>query len=186
MTYTIVKRHRLSVTAIILLLALVSCGSGRTEAVDSTSGYLGPVEDLDLEALKGRVVVLNFWATWCSPCRIEIPDLVQLRKDFADKDLAIIGVSVDNRGSPEELETLLQHFVQRYEINYPVYLDADWKFSSRYDPAADYLQSVPTTVIIDQNGAIHDTHVGIPRDARGNVDPHGVLSRQVQALLDGA
>lgn len=179
------SRRRMPAVVLALLLAVGSCGSTRTETGAGTHGYMGSINDLDLSAYKGQVVVLNFWATWCTPCRIEIPDLVQMRKDFPEQDVAIIGVSVDARGTPDELASQLQRFVSRYEINYPTYLDSEQEFAAGYDPEADYMRFVPTTVLIDQNGAIHDTHLGVPRNARGQVDPYGVLASQVQTLLDG-
>ncbi|MDA0335293.1 MAG: TlpA disulfide reductase family protein [bacterium] len=169
-----------------LLLATISCGSRTAELPADAPGFQGSIDGFDLNAYKGRVVILNFWATWCTPCRVEIPDLIKLRKNFSEKDLAIIGVSVDARGEADKLDALLQQFVSRYGINYPVYLDSQQKLAAGYDPDSEYMRFVPTTVVIDQRGKIFDTHFGVPRNAQGKVDPYGVLGGQVQNLLDGA
>jgi thiol-disulfide isomerase/thioredoxin len=170
----------------LLLLAATDCGSKRAETLTEPAGYLGSIDGLDLSAYHGRVVILNFWATWCGPCRVEIPDLIELRSNFPEKDLAIIGVSLDARGTPDELDVSIRAFVGNYGINYPVYLDAEQKIAGRYDPGSEYMRYVPTTVVIDQQGQIFDTHFGVPRNAKGAVDPYGVLGGQVQNLLDGA
>ena len=170
----------------LLVLGAADCGSRTAEPAAESTGYRGDIDGLDLSSYKGRVVILNFWATWCAPCRIEIPDLIKLRQNFPEKDLAIIGVSLDSRGGPDELDVLLTQFISRYGINYPVYLDAEQKVAGRYDPDSDYMRFVPTTVVIDQRGEIFDTHFGVPRNAKGTVDPYGVLGGQVQVLLDGA
>mgnify|MGYP002640256078 CR=1 FL=1 len=186
MFVSMTPRLRPIVLLAVMLLGATSCGSGKADLPAESAGYQGSIDGFDLNAYKGRVVILNFWATWCTPCRVEIPDLIKLRKNFADKDLAIIGISVDARGEVDKLDALLQQFVSRYGINYPVYLDAQQKLAAGYDPDSEYMRFVPTTVVIDQQGKIFDTHFGVPRNAKGKVDPYGVLGGQVQNLLDGA
>ena len=63
---------------------------------------------------KGKVAIVNFWATWCGPCKIEIPDFVKLYDQYKDKGLVIVGISIDD--SPEQL----QAFMKEYKMNYPV------------------------------------------------------------------
>ena len=167
-----------------LLLGANACDSSRA-AQDPAPGYRGSIDGFALSAYQGRVMVLNFWATWCGPCHDEIPHLVRLREDFPEEDLAIIGISVDT-GRSRQIDAMLKLFIDYFGINYPIYLDGEQKFSAAYDPAAGYMRFVPTTVIIDQQGQIYDTHFGVPRNAAGKVDPYGVLGAQVQELLDGA
>ena len=167
----------------LLLLGAVGCDSSGA-APGPAPGYRGSIDGFDLSVYQGRVVVLNFWATWCGPCAIEIPDLVRLRQDFSEEDLAIVGISLDAIEA-DAIEPAIRRFVDRFEINYPVFLDGKQKFSGAYDPAG-YIRAVPTTVIIDQQGRVYDTHVGVPRNAAGKIDPYGVLGAQVQELLDGA
>jgi peroxiredoxin len=104
-----------------------------------------------LADLRGQVVVLNFFATWCGPCRQEIPDFVRLYERFRHKGLEIIGVSLDYEG-----EAILRPFVEHYGINYPIVLGTR-------QVVVDYggINGVPTTFFIDCNGTISDHFVGL-------------------------
>ncbi len=103
-----------------------------------------------LSDFKGKVVILNFWATWCPPCRKEIPTFISLQKQYGDKGLVIVGISLDEGGPG-----VVKPFVSRAGINYPVMM-GDQK------TAADYggIEVVPTTFIIDRNGRIAAEHQG--------------------------
>ena len=105
---------------------------------------------LSLAAYKSKVLVLNFWATWCGPCRAEIPDFIEAYKENKSRGLEILGISVDHM-TPE---TLLA-FVDRAGINYPVAL-ADRKIVEDYEPG-DY---IPATIVVDGKGVIRFRHVG--------------------------
>lgn len=107
-------------------------------------------EIVELEQLRGKVVVLNFWATWCGPCRAEIPGFLDAYKHYRDKGVEIIGVSLD-QGSEEEVRS----FVQRYEINYPVVI-GDGSIAKLYGG----IQAIPTTFFIDRSGKIRGKHIG--------------------------
>jgi cytochrome c biogenesis protein CcmG/thiol:disulfide interchange protein DsbE len=107
-------------------------------------------KDLKLADFKGKVLVLNFWATWCPPCRAEIPDFVEAYAANKDKGLEILGVSVDRMTADRLLP-----FVSKAKINYPVVL-ADAKIVQDYEPG-DY---IPTTIIIDKKGIVRRRHVG--------------------------
>ena len=107
-------------------------------------------KDLKLADYKGKVLVLNFWATWCPPCRAEIPDFVEAYAANKDKGLEILGVSVDRMTADRLLP-----FVSKAKINYPVVL-ADAKIVQDYEPG-DY---IPTTIIIDKKGIVRRRHVG--------------------------
>ncbi len=105
---------------------------------------------IKLSDFKGKVVVLNFWATWCPPCRREIPDFVALQKQYADKGLVIIGVSLDEGGA-----AVVKPFVKKIGINYPVVM-GDQKTIAAYGG----IQVVPTTFIIDKTGKVAAQHEG--------------------------
>src|SRR3990170_3643298 len=102
-----------------------------------------------LESSKGKVVILDLWATWCPPCRKEIPGFINLYKKYKDKGLEIIGVAFDENG-----QEVVPPFIKKMGINYPVYLDGG-------DIAEAYnLQAYPTTVIYGKDGKVANKHIG--------------------------
>jgi thiol-disulfide isomerase/thioredoxin len=105
---------------------------------------------LKLADFKGKVVVLDFWATWCPPCRAEIPGLVAIQKKYADQGLSIIGVSVDEQGP-----RVVKPFIARFAINYPVVMGNE-------KVLADYggISAIPTTFVIDRQGNVVAVHEG--------------------------
>ena len=130
----------------------------QTVANKSTRSKAAPdwqLKDLDgkpvkLSDFKGKVVILNFWATWCPPCRKEIPSFVSLQKHYRDKGLVVIGVSLDEKGPG-----LVKTFIAKMGINYPVVM-GDQKAADAYGGIA----VVPTTFVIDRNGKIAAEHQG--------------------------
>jgi thiol-disulfide isomerase/thioredoxin len=107
--------------------------------------------DVNLESFKGKVVVINFWATWCGPCRAEIPDLVELQDAYRG-DLVVLGVSVDD--TPEKLLP----YAAEFKMNYPVLVgNGHQDFQDAYGP----MWGIPVSVIIDRNGLIAVRHSGI-------------------------
>lgn len=92
---------------------------------------------------RGKVVVLNFWATWCPPCRQEIPDFVRLQKELGPRGVQFVGVSLDEEG-PQ----VVRDYMKDMEFNYPVIHD-DGTAHELYGP----IGSLPTTFVIDRNGA---------------------------------
>lgn len=108
------------------------------------------------ESLRGKVVVLNFWATWCPPCRKEIPDFVDLQREWGERGLVFIGVSMDHQG-----EAVVRAFADQYGINYPVAMG-----DQRIAEAFGGVEGLPTTFIIDRQGGIVARQVGYaPRAA---------------------
>ncbi|MDD3906390.1 MAG: TlpA disulfide reductase family protein [Candidatus Omnitrophica bacterium] len=101
-----------------------------------------------LAGFGGKVIILNFFASWCPPCRSEIPDFVELQKTYGDKGFTFIGVSlVDPKTSKD--------FAEKMGINYPVLVD-DGKVSTLYGP----VRSIPTTYLIDKNMKIVKMYIG--------------------------
>jgi peroxiredoxin len=122
--------------------------------------------EITLSEFRGQVVLINFWATWCVPCRIEIPHFVALHEKYRDRGLVILGVSVD-----ESTESLAS-FVTELEMTYPVLVAAKRRdLLEAYGPPAGF----PTSVLISRDGKICTQHVGLTDAA--------VLERQIQALL---
>ena len=105
---------------------------------------------VSLAQFKGKVVVLDFWATWCPPCRSEIPGYIALQKKYRDKGLVIIGASVDQDGP-----AVVKKFMADFHMNYPVVMADDDVVQAYGNPDA-----IPTTFIIDRTGKIRDKKVG--------------------------
>ncbi|MCH8011310.1 MAG: TlpA family protein disulfide reductase [Candidatus Marinimicrobia bacterium] len=110
-------------------------------------------ELVNLSDFKGKVIILNFWATWCGPCKMEIPGFVKLQKKYKD-DLVIIGISLDQRG-----ENVVLPFIERFGINYPI-LYGDSKVIRDYGG----IQGIPTTFVIDRNLVIQRKYIGYRSD----------------------
>lgn len=113
------------------------------------------LNDLDSKVLKssdftGKVVILDFWATWCRPCRMEIPGFIELQKQYADKGLVIVGVSLDQSGV-----SAVKPFMEKMGINYPIVLGDE-----TVTRAFGGIEGIPTTFIIDRTGNIVHKHVG--------------------------
>ena len=107
-------------------------------------------KDLSLASLRGKVVIVNFWATWCPPCRAEIPDLVALQSKYKDQ-LQIIGVSQD-----EAPPSTVAQFAAEHGMNYPVVMD-----TPEIERLFTNIHALPTSFIIDRDGRIAQRHVGM-------------------------
>jgi peroxiredoxin len=126
--------------------------------------------DLDGKTVKfsdfrGKVVILDFWATWCMPCRVEIPQFVELQKQYGDKGLAIIGVSLDEQ-EPE----VVKKFVKRLGVNYSIVI-GNQKVAEAYGG----IEGIPTTFVIDRGGRIVHGYIGY--------NDKGVFEKEMQSLL---
>lgn len=120
-----------------------------------------------LSDFRGKVVVLNFWATWCGPCELEIPWFVEFEQQYRSKGLEIVGVSMDEDGWQA-----IKPFIGQHRINYPVLLGND-SVGQLYGG----VDSLPTTFIIDRDGTVaYPPHVGL-------ADKSEYLG-EIEALLD--
>lgn len=108
-------------------------------ALDTIDG-----EILTLEDLQGNVIVLNFWATWCAPCRVEIPDLIEMQAELEDDGVRIVGVSLDHEGIE-----VIRSFAEDMGINYPIVID-DGEVADAYGG----IYALPTTILIDREGNV--------------------------------
>lgn len=108
----------------------------------------------------GKVVILDFWATWCGPCRMEIPGFIELQKQYADKGLVVIGISLDQDGA-----SAVKPFIEKMGINYPIVLGDEAVVS-----AFGGIEGIPTTFIIDRAGNIVRKHVGYAPKAEFEAD----------------
>ena len=104
-----------------------------------------------LSDYRGKVVLLNFWATWCGPCRIEIPWFIQFEKEFKDRGFAVLGVSMDDDGW-----NAVKPYIERMRLNYRVVM-GDSLVSDLYGG----VDSLPTTFMIDRQGRVARIHIGL-------------------------
>lgn len=120
---------------------------------------------VSLDSFRGHPLVVDFWATWCGPCKVEIPWFEKLHDQYASQGLEILGVSADDldKDDPAKLFTEkrdIADFAQKMHMNYPVLIDAD-SIANSYGG----LDALPTTFFIDKNGKIVASTVGLaPRD----------------------
>ncbi len=104
--------------------------------------------------VKGKIVLLNFWGTWCPPCRREIPDLIDVHQEGLDKDFLVVGVTLER--DIENAETNVKEFAKSRGIKYLNIIDKDQSIARAYGG----INAVPTTFIIDKKGKIVETLVG--------------------------
>lgn len=103
-----------------------------------------------LSDFKGKIIILDFWATWCPPCRAEIPGFIELYKKYKDKGVEIIGISLDEGGVRDVLP-----FIKEFGVNYTILI-------GNYKVTQDYggIRGIPTTFVIDRKGNIRAKYVG--------------------------
>lgn len=121
-----------------------------------------------LSALRGKVVLLNFWATWCTPCKVEIPWFVELQESRRSSGFEVLGVSLDDDGWKA-----VKPYVEARNVNYPVVL-GNQEITRLYGG----VPSLPTTLIIDRSGRIAAVHVGLCSKAEYEGDVRAVLSER--------
>ncbi len=140
------------VIKIISLLAVITLIIIGCNDKDAEAGQTG--DELTLTKLQGKVVVLDFWATWCPPCRKGVPDLIQLQNEY--DQVVVVGISLDaiSRGGATMNDVV--PFMKQYGINYPV-VKGDMNVIQQYGG----VQSIPTSFIIDRRGFVIARHVGL-------------------------
>ena len=108
--------------------------------------------DVDLATFKGNVILLNFWATWCGPCKIEIPGFIELQDEYGDQGFVVLGLSTDDTADE------IKPFADEFAVNYPmlVGLDED-DFQEAWGP----IWGLPMSFWIDRDGTWCKTHMGI-------------------------
>ncbi len=148
-------------------LTATSCGShpdeSGTETVEAAEGVqqLGVAPDfalkdadgreIKLSDFKGKVVLLNFWATWCGPCKIEMPWFVDFQRKYKDRGFSVVAVSLDEEGWE-----VVKPFVEQFKLNFPIVVGND-EVADRFGGVA----ALPTTLIIDKQGKIASRHTGL-------------------------
>src|SRR5688572_11631514 len=122
-------------------------------------------ESVHLASYKGKIILLNFWATWCPPCKVEIPDLIALQNEYKD-DIVVLGFSVDDTADQ------LKPFADEYQMNYQVLVGLGHEnIQEAYGP----MWGIPVTIIIDRDGTVAKKQSGIRSKEQ--------IEREIKALL---
>lgn len=120
-----------------------------------------------LSDYKGKAVLLDFWATWCGPCKIEIPWFTEFEQTYKDRGFAVVGVSMDEDGW-----TVVKPYLEEHRVNYRVLLGND-----EVGQAFGGVDSLPTTFLIDRSGRIAFVHIGLSTSKDG-------FKNEISQLLD--
>ena len=154
-------RRELLTSSAALLAARCGAGKAPDFAREDAAGATVRLSDY-----RGKVVLLDFWATWCGGCKVEIPWFIEFADAYKEKGLEVLGVAFDEEG----FETV-RPFLEERKVNYPVVI-GDEEIGELYDVAA-----LPKTLLIDRAGMVARTHVGlVDRD---------VFEEQILELLEG-
>jgi cytochrome c biogenesis protein CcmG, thiol:disulfide interchange protein DsbE len=159
-----------------IILTSIFSGAGTViPTVAAREGFLAPEIELDtlegeavqLSSLKGQVVIVNFWASWCSPCRIEMPAIQKIYATYHDLGVEVLAVNTTNQDDPGNVG----QFVSERGLTFPILLDYEGAVARRYA-----VRALPTTYIVGKDGIIQKMLIGGPL-------PEALLSSQIEQLI---
>jgi thiol-disulfide isomerase/thioredoxin len=152
---------------VLMLIALLALSTG-VSAQDTTKAPSLKLKTLQgsqfkLSEYRGKVVLLNFWATWCPPCRAEMPDLIKMQRDYRGQGLQVIGITYP----PAEISEVRQ-FARNLRVNYPIALG-----TTETKALFDQTETLPLTVVIDRQGNVRALIEGIllPQEFEQKIKP---------------
>jgi peroxiredoxin len=143
--------------SLLLLSSVAFAGVGKGQKAPDFSLPTLSGEKLSLSSLKGKVVIVDFWAQWCEPCKKELPQLEKLAKEFASKNVVILAVNLDK--SKDNAKRL----AQQLGLTLPVLLDPAGSVAATYD-----LPKMPTSFVVDKKGIVRFVHEGF--EGSGDVE----------------
>jgi peroxiredoxin len=141
----------ISVVLVVFLFTACAAQSEKRQKAPNFSLQTQNGKVIELSKLKGKVVLMNFWATWCPPCRAEIPDLIEVYNTYKSKGFEIVGIALDEDGWSK-----VAPYIEEVKINYPVVLGST-KVVQQYGG----IEAIPTTFIVDKKGYIVASQVGL-------------------------
>jgi peroxiredoxin len=153
-----------------MTLLLVNCTLAESSNLEGKQAPGWELEDasgskVKLSDFEGKIVLLDFWATWCPPCVQEIPGFIKLHEKYKDKGVAVVGVSLDQGGWQA-----VKPFIEKHKVTYPIVL-GNMEVAQAYE-----IQPIPTTFILDPSGKIVNTLIGY--------HPPEVFEKEIEALLE--
>ncbi len=156
-------------SGLLLLLVLVMVASPALAEVKKLPEFSGDTvlghARIDNQALLGRVVLVNFWATWCPPCRKEIPSLMEMNEKYKDRGFTVLGVSMDEGG-----RSVVEKFLEKLHVSYPVIIG-----STGLAREFGGVMGVPASFLVDRQGIMVKRYDGYTSEA--------VLSGEIEKLL---
>ncbi len=155
------------ITALLVTSFISAVGFAKIKA-DSAPDFVlksDSGKNVRLSELKGRVVMLNFWATWCGPCTEEIPYLNELHESLDPYDFELLGINLD------EDQSKAMFLAKKLDVNFPVLFDTEKEVSRSFD-----IKAMPTTIIIDRSGKVRHVNHGFKK---GYIERY---LKQIQAL----
>lgn len=138
------------IVLLLLLLAGPALAAGKA-AADFTLRDVANTSHT-LSQYKGKVVLINFWATWCGPCQVEMPHLEKMHKELGPKGLVVLGISADAARDVSKVKPL----AMSKGLTYPVLLDPQTQVVAQYNPT----KTLPYNVLVDRSGAVAEVHAG--------------------------
>lgn len=158
------KKSFILIMVLVIILANITFGQIKQLPKFDLKDIQG--KNISSDTFKGKVLLINFWATWCGPCKQEIPDLVKLHNHYREKGLEVISIAVSS-GSPKDIDK----FAKSMRINYSI-LIGDPKVLRAFGNVS----MLPTTFIVDRNGQIQQMFIG--------AEPYKVVEEKIQPFLD--
>jgi peroxiredoxin len=146
-------KHILSISVVLTVFLFTACAAQpeKKQKAPNFSLQTQNGKAIELSKLKGKVVLVNFWATWCPPCRAEIPDFIEVYNTYKSKGFEIVGIALDEDGWSK-----VAPYIEKVKMNYPVVLGTA-KVVQQYGG----IEAIPTTFIVDKKGYIVASQVGL-------------------------